>query len=227
MENATEEIEGFVLAGGASSRMGRDKAQLDFGGITLVERAAQALRAVALKPINIVGKSSDDFSNGLTDKLRFLPDLVVEAEQHNRRGAIIGLQTVFNNSSTAWAAILACDLPFISAEFFERLTSFCTADVDAVVPIQSDSKWQPLAGLYRGQKCLPHIEKMLAENIWSVKELFDRVRTRQVAFAEISDLPDADLFFLNVNTPTDYEIAWQAQALSIKQNIFVNKTEIK
>lgn len=213
MKSPTKEIEGFVLAGGASSRMGRDKAQLDFGGTTLVERAAESLRHIAVEPINIVGGlSANNFSDELASKFRFLPDLVIEAEQ-NRRGAIVGLQTVFKSSRTAWAVVLACDLPFISAQFFERLANFCTADFDAIVSIQPDGRWQPLAGLYRSGACLPQIEMMLSENIWSVKELLQRVRTRQVEFREISDLPNSDLLFLNVNTPADYETALKLKAL--------------
>lgn len=207
----SNEIEGFVLAGGASSRMGRDKAQLPFGKATFAERAAFALNAVTNKPIYIVGNLlTSDFPPEFKSKFRFLPDILTARE--NRRGAILGLHTVFANSNAPWAAILACDLPFASGELFERLTDLRAAEFDAVVPVQADGELQPLCALYRSEKCLPQIEKMLQENVWSVKKLLQRINPRLVEFAKIADLPGADHFFLNVNTPADYQLALTLEA---------------
>lgn len=208
VKDCADDLAGFVLAGGASSRMGRDKAQLQFGTTTLVERAANVLDSVTTVPVSIVGNLSvGDFTDELAGNFSWLRDDLTTETQQQRRGAIVGLHTVFKNSKTAWAAILACDLPFAGAEIFDFLATQRTAEFDAIVPIQPDGRWQPLVALYRSQACLPQIEKMLGENVWSVKELLSRVRTRPVKFAEISNLPNADYMFLNVNTPTDYQIA--------------------
>jgi molybdopterin-guanine dinucleotide biosynthesis protein A len=204
------EIEGFILAGGASSRMGRDKSRLQLGETTFIGRAATALQAVTINQIVIVGGS--DFAES-PNEFRFLPD-DIKFGVENGRAAIIGLQTVFRHAKTNWAAILACDLPFASPQLFERLATLRTAEFEAIVPVQPDGRWQPLCALYRNTSCLPHVEEMLEENIWSVKELLYRIRTRHVEFAEIADLQDAERFFINVNTPTDYERALQIQMLN-------------
>jgi molybdopterin-guanine dinucleotide biosynthesis protein A len=202
--NSFNDIEAFILAGGASSRMGRDKWRLRLGETTFIERAATALQSLTTEPITIVGNSS--FAESFRG-FRFLPDDVNPGNNENRRGAIIGLQTVFRNSGAKWAAILACDLPFASVDLMRHLAVLRTNECESVVPVQPDGRWQPLCALYHREACLPHIEEMIKENIWSVKELLCRTRTRLVEFAEIADLPGAESFFLNVNTPADYERA--------------------
>ena len=202
MPEPIHDIEGFVLAGGASSRMERDKGHLQWGATTFAERAAEALQTIATKPVVIVGGSGFDQSMG---KFRFLPDF--KPDDETRRAAIFGLQTIFRNSNATWAAILACDLPFADHNLFARLATFRNADFEAVVPVQPDGRWQPLCALYRGAACLPQVEAMLTENTWSLKELLNRIRPRFVSWAEIGDLPNSESFFLNVNTPADYSLA--------------------
>lgn len=209
MPKRIDDIEGFVLTGGASSRMGRDKARLPFGEAAFFERAAAALRPLTTKPIVIVGGAG--FAR-LSESFRFLPDNSITGVKEHERGAIIGLQTIFKNSKTSWVAILACDLPFADSNLFQRLSDLRTDEFEAIVPVQPDGRWQPLCALYRSQACLAHAEKMIEENIWSVRELVSRIRTRRVEFVEISDLPNSERFFLNVNTPADYEHALHLKA---------------
>ncbi len=203
MPEQTNNIEGFVLAGGASSRMGCDKAGLRWGDSTFIEHSAITLQTITTAPIAVVGGSETAESSA---EFRFLPD-AFEPNHENRRGAIIGLQTVFRNSNASWAAVLACDLPFVSGKLVERLAALRTNEFEAIVPVQPDGRWQPLCALYRSAACLPPVEKMLEENIWSVRELLGRIRTRLVPFTDISDLPNSERFFLNVNTPADYKLA--------------------
>ena len=213
MSDQFEDIEGFILAGGASSRMGHDKGHLPWGETTFTERAAAALQTITTKPVVIVGGFGFDESPG---KFRFLSDFKSDGE--TRRAPIFGLRTIFRNSNASWAAILACDLPFVSAELFERLATWRNADFEAVVPVQPDGKWQPLCALYRSAVCLPQVESMLEENLWSLKELLKRIRTRPIPFAEIADLPSAERFFLNVNTPAEYELAMRLKAEDFELN---------
>lgn len=191
--------------------MGRDKACLRLGETTFMRRAATALQTVTIKPIVVVGGSSAEES---TNEFHFLPDDFKSDNEKNRRAAIIGLRTVFRHSKTAWAAVVACDLPFAGAELFERLAALRTTESEAIVPVQPDGRWQPLCALYLSETCLPQVEEMLEKSIWSVKELLGRVRTRLVEFAEFADLPNSERFFLNVNTPADYKLALHLETLN-------------
>lgn len=202
MREGRNNIEGFVLAGGASSRMGTDKSRLMLGGGMMLERCAAALHAVA-DSVAVVG-----FAGTAPDGMTVIPDEIRSDERG--RGAIIGVFTALKNGGMDWAALLACDLPFVSGEMLERLVSFVNDEVDAVVPVQPDGRPQPLCGLYRRDACLRAIEEMLGEGDWKLQNLLPMVRTRLVGFDEVRDLVNSEVFFLNVNTPEDY-----ARALAI------------
>ncbi|HVF56703.1 MAG TPA: molybdenum cofactor guanylyltransferase [Pyrinomonadaceae bacterium] len=190
------EIEGFILAGGASSRMGIDKAHLRLGGLTLVERAAAALGAVAGK-ISVVSSKRDAGVWGLP----VVPDV------HAGRGALGGLHAALLDSRAPWAAVVSCDLPFVTGELFVKLSSFLSDDLDAVAPLQADGRIQPLCAIYAPARCLAVAEDFLRSGELRPRELLRRVRARLVAFEELSGLPGASRFFSNVNTPEDYALA--------------------
>lgn len=198
----TNKINGFILAGGASSRLGKDKAFLTLEGKTFIERAAAALRTVAGSRIFVVGNSMN------TQTERQTVDDEFQAINGKRRAAIIGLHAALRNSKSLWSAILACDLPFVSGKLFDRFAALIEEDFDAIVPIQPDGKRQPLCALYKTAACLPRIEKILqSSDDWSLRNLLKQINARFVDFDEIADIPGAETFFYNVNTPKDYETA--------------------
>ena len=198
-------IDGFVLAGGANRRMGLDKSRLVLGGSTLLQRSASALRSICdnVCAVGTIPQNSD----GLTA----VPD-EISSVSGRRRGSIVGLLSALKNASNEWVAVMACDMPFISGEFFERLISFIREDVDAVVPVQPDGRLQPLCALYRREACLPVVEEMHKTGEWKLQNLFAKVRTWSVDFDELRDLDNSGLFFMNVNTPEEYE---KAKALNV------------
>ncbi len=200
-----KDIDGFILVGGKSSRMRRDKANLQLDGKTFVERAAFALSGVA-ENLFVVGNSKENLHG-----LPILSDTFYGENNLAENAAIIGLQTALKNTKTTWTAILACDLPFASRELFIKTALFLDDKIDAVAPIQQDGRPQPLCAVYRSKSCLPIVEKMLRGDDWSLQKLLRRLHTRFIAFDEISDLPDSERFFFNVNTPEDYA---QAQLMS-------------
>src|SRR5689334_15132911 len=184
------DVEGFILVGGASRRMGRDKALLEFGGQRLLERIALELSGIA-SAVALVG-ARQPYSS-----LENVPDV------HQQWGALGGIHAGLAAAKTDWAAVVACDLPFVTRELFERLATFVDHTTDAVVPIQADGRPQPVCALYRAADCLPEIEKLVAAGEHTPRALLANVRTRFVEFAEVQDLPGAERFFFNVNTPED------------------------
>jgi molybdopterin-guanine dinucleotide biosynthesis protein A len=187
------EAEGFILAGGASSRMGEDKSLLRLDGQTFVESAAEALRAVATR-VSVVSSRQGAGSHGLP---------VVE-DLRAGLGALGGLHAALASCRAEWAAVVACDLPFVTGELLARLFAECTDVTDAVVPAQEDGRVQPLCALYRSRACVGEVAGMIREGELRPRVLLARVRSRLVAFEELRDLEGSARFFLNVNTPEDY-----------------------
>ena len=106
-----------------------------------------------------------------------------------------------------WVLIVACDLPFVTPKLFERLGSYFADDIDAIVPIQTDGRPQPLCALYRRASCLPETEKLIAAGEHTPRALLANVSTRRVHFDELKDLPGAQHFFLNLNAVDDLKAA--------------------
>jgi molybdopterin-guanine dinucleotide biosynthesis protein A len=100
-------------------------------------------------------------------------------------------------------------LPFVTGDLFQRF-AMLREDFDAVVPIQSDGRPQPLCALYRQSVCLLLAAALIEEGERRPRALLGRVKTRWVNQAELDDLPGARNFFRNINAPGDYE---RAQAL--------------
>jgi molybdopterin-guanine dinucleotide biosynthesis protein A len=186
------EIEGFILAGGASRRMGADKAGLKLGGRSFVERIAGALATVT-KDIRLVGARDEDSRNSLP----VIPDV------YREWGALGGLHAALSACRAPWAAVVACDLPFVTGELFMRLASL-RENFDAVVPVQTDGRPQPLCALYRRDVCAPRADRLIAAGERRPRHLLTEVETRRVAPTELADLRHSELFFTNVNTPDDY-----------------------
>ena len=105
-----------------------------------------------------------------------------------------------------WAIVVACDLPFVTFELFSYLAAQ-RMDHDAVVPIQADGRPQPLAALYRVASCLPQATSLIEAGRRRPLDLLESVKTRRVAFDELRNFARAQSFFVNINTPDDYDEA--------------------
>ena len=185
-----EQIEAFILAGGASSRMGTDKSQLLIGEKTFNEHIAATLLEI-VETVTVVGRSLAD------------PRLKSVADVYPQWGALGGLHAALNACKSDWALVVACDLPFVGADLFRRLATL-RGDHDAVVPVQPDQRVQPLCALYRTEPCLLQATGLIQAGKRRPLDLLQVVNTRLVPFAEIQDLDHAQQFFLNINTPEDY-----------------------
>jgi molybdopterin-guanine dinucleotide biosynthesis protein A len=190
------DIEGFILAGGLSSRMGEDKSLLRLGRRTFVERAAFALGHVA-DSVSLVGSRPGASAHGL----RVIRDV------YENSGALGGLHAALTACGARWAAVVSCDLPFVNGELFARLASLRADAIDAIAPLQQDGRPQPLCALFAATECRAVAEELICAGELRPRALLRRVRTRWVEFDELSDLEDSTLFFRNVNTPSDYEEA--------------------
>ena len=187
-----DSIEGFILVGGASRRMGTDKARLTLNGLSFVERIAGEVSQIT-DSISVVGDATTSPSNNL----RSVPDV------YPRWGALGGVHAALSACSAEYALIVACDFPFVTNQLFRRMAGL-RDDFDAVAPIQNDQIPQPLCALYRIEACLPVAAHMIKSGERKPIALLQSVRTRWVPFHELSDLEGADHFFDNINTPEDY-----------------------
>ena len=185
-----DDISAFILAGGASSRMGTDKSQLLIERQTFTGRIAETLLNLT-DSVSVVGREVEGAA------LPCIPDV------YPAWGALGGLQAALAACERDWAIIVACDLPFVTTELFQLLANL-RVDHEAVVPIQEDHRPQPLAALYRVNPCLQRAIDLIESGHRRPLDLLEKVETRWVAFDQLRNFTQAHRFFVNINTPEDY-----------------------
>lgn len=185
-----QDFTGFVLVGGKSSRMGKDKFTLELNGETFLTRAVKVLESVC-QSVKIVLNQTQNVET----------DLPTVRDFYENRGALGAIHAALTNCDTEFALILAVDLPFVTTEAVKILQNFAVSqeNLSAFVPIQADGRPQPLCAVYRVENCLPILEKLLAENkTASVRDLLALVSTQ---FIEQNRLSDDENLLFNVNLP--------------------------
>lgn len=187
-----DSLEGFILVGGASSRMGSDKSRLLIAGETFVQRIGRELSRVTSR-VSVVGKPSQG-------SLEF--PLVHDV--HQQWGALGGVHAALTACQSEWALVVACDLPNVTAALFDRVLMF-RGSFDAVAPVQDDGKRQPLCAAYQVTTCRPKAEALIKTGERKPVALLQSLSTRWLEFSELADLPGSERFFDNINTPHDYE----------------------
>jgi molybdopterin-guanine dinucleotide biosynthesis protein A len=186
---------GFVLAGGKSSRMGEDKAFLEFGGQTLLVRALNVLGGVCDR-VGIVGDPSK-FANCGAAKVES-----VVADIFPGCGPLAGIQSALAHSSTDLNLMLAVDMPFVTPELLTFLLA-AAENTDAVVTLPRTVKgFQPLCAVYRRDFCVV-AEQALRAGKYKIDAAFSGVALRIVEDAELTAAGFSERSFFNVNTQED------------------------
>jgi molybdenum cofactor guanylyltransferase len=184
-------VDGFITAGGLSSRMGSDKAWLEIGGRTMIEHVVAALTPVTTRVAIIAN-----------DPLYTRLGLPVFADSLTGIGPLEAIRTGLFYARTHRIVLAACDLPFATSELFGFLLDL-EGDFQAVVPVGMDDRLEPLCAVY-SVDALVCVEDLINRGERKVSKLFDLVATRRVKFDELCHLDGARLFFENINTPEDY-----------------------
>jgi len=191
------DLSGFVLAGGKSSRMKTDKAFLKFKDETFLEHAFKTLAPLCKNTKIVINKDQKTKFEKAFPGLDFVFDI------YTMRGALGGIHAALKNCETKFALIMAVDLPFVTTEALEKLIGI-SDEVSAIVPRQNDGRLQPLCAVYRVGECLPHLEGLLARDISASAQYFLKLVSPKIVEAD-SLSNTADVFF-NVNDGQDFEI---------------------
>lgn len=180
---------GAILIGGASRRMGSDKAQIEVAGVPMVRRVARVLEESGLDVVTAGGPDRIDGYPNLPDP----PDM---------RGPLAGLTAALENSEGRPVILVAVDQPFVRSATLKRLLSFQTHDV--VVPID-DEYPQVTCALYRAT-CLPAIRRIATVNQEaSIRDLLGFVNVRRIEPIEWSGWGEDGRSWRSIDTPQDLQ----------------------
>ncbi|MGA8500285.1 MAG: molybdenum cofactor guanylyltransferase [Candidatus Sulfotelmatobacter sp.] len=190
---SARDVSVFILAGGKSTRMGTDKAFVEYEGRSLLAWALHLARSVA-SGVWIVG-SKEKFAG-------FAP--VVE-DVFRDCGPLGGIHAALLGSLTELNLMLAVDMPFVSRAFLEYLITQARGAPDAAVIVpRSDGRRQPLCAIYR-REFAAVAERALRARQNRIDRLFDDVHTRVIEQEELAGAGFSSALFRNLNTPEELE----------------------
>jgi molybdopterin-guanine dinucleotide biosynthesis protein A len=192
------DVRAAILAGGASSRMGANKAllRLHEGGPTVVEMVVARLREAGLEAPLLVTKDAQEY--------RFL-GLECVGDDVEGAGALGGILTALNHAESERVLVVACDMPLLNVELLRYMVSV-TGKYDALVPRWEDGgelRVEPLHAIYSVRGAGAIAERIAAGRL-KVSGFVEGARVRYVEEEEIRRYDPELRSFYNVNTPEEW-----------------------
>jgi molybdopterin-guanine dinucleotide biosynthesis protein A len=176
---------GFVLAGGASTRMGRDKALLAYRGTPLLEHIASVVQQAAGEVV-IIGDPGRYAQLGY----RIYPDRVPHC------GPIGGLYTALSVTTHDWNLVVACDMPLLSLDVCDNLIVRCSRSAAACIAAMGGrGEPEPLCAVYH-RRCQPALERAIQEKRFRMGDLMREL--------EVETVRVDPSVLANVNTPAEW-----------------------
>lgn len=178
---------GFVLVGGQSRRMGRDKALLPWKSGVLVEEIAAKAAAVT-SHVYLVG----DSRRYAHLNYPCIPDL------RPGLGPLSGIEAALASGFGELNLILACDMPEIQDAHLARLVDAARESrANCVITADASGRMHPLCAVYR-RECLPHVKRALDQGRLKLMQLVQDFQ------AEVLELADC---IRNINTAAEWDAA--------------------
>lgn len=190
-----EDITGIILAGGKSSRLGKDKALFDFNGKKLVLYAIETLKPLCgtlIISANQIPEKYETFG------------LPVISDEIKGIGPMGGILTCLKHSNTQHNLIISCDTPFVGSELFKHLLNK-VENFQVVVPSHETFLIEPLNAYYN-TNVISEMEKSIHNGNYKLMDFFKKVLFKTVEINE--KLPFfKEHLFLNINTQEDLDQA--------------------
>ncbi len=182
-------LSGAVLAGGRSSRFGSNKAEFIWQDKTLLEWALSSYQD--LDDVLVIGGTPHPLARVIEDKKPFA-------------GALYGLATALESAVSDRVAVMACDMPNLSAAYWQFLGQF---EADIVIAKNKNGQLEPLAAIY-SKNCLGLVQAALSREQLRLTAWWqntDALSVRIVEWAEL-ELHFSSQLFLNANYQEDLAI---------------------
>lgn len=169
------QVTAIILAGGKSSRMGRDKGLAEYGGLSLVKYSINACEKITN---NIL------ISTRNQDYTRFGFPLV--ADNYDERGPIGGLEAALSVSLTDLNIVCPCDMPGINADILNLLLMNCQGS-KAVIAQDPDERVYPVLGVYN-RSAIPVIREQIRLGEYRMTRLLQRLDAKTVVIEPAGQL---------------------------------------
>jgi len=185
-----QDIAAVILAGGRSSRFGRNKALEKVDGVPLIEKVIDVVRPL-FEHLMISTNTPEEYA--------YL-DLPMHEDLIKGLGPLGGIYTALETIKQDGGFVVACDMPFLNRGLIRHMVEI-KAGFDVVVP-RIDWKIEPLHCLYR-KSCLPTIKRSIDSGRYQIIKFFSEVSVRYVDVDEITPFDPELRSFFNINRPQE------------------------
>ena len=193
----------IILAGGSSSRFGKDKGMVTLAGEPLISHVVDAIRKIVDETIIVTSscERAAKYEEIIPGSVKFIEDI------GKSNGPLIGALTGFGVASGKYAIVLPFDTPFVSREVVSLLFELCK-DRSAVIPRWPNGQIEPLHAIYQVQLAITAAETAVAVGRLDMRGMIERMHgVRFVSTIALQEFDHELKFFFNINTPLDLKRA--------------------
>jgi molybdenum cofactor guanylyltransferase len=192
-------VRGYVLAGGASSRFGSDKALAKIGQESVLERVCRLLDEATgeVRVIAPDGRYPDFQGKLVSDRW---------PGQGPLGGIITALLLTAESGASEWNLILSCDMPFLTGEWLSYLAGRALRSTAEVVVPESRHGWEPLCACWRTAGA-SELALAFDQGVRKVTEAMRRLPVEVLDERDWKRFDSAERLFWNMNTYQDYQQA--------------------
>jgi molybdopterin-guanine dinucleotide biosynthesis protein A len=198
--NSELRVGAYVLAGGGSTRFGRDKAVVEFAGKAMLARMIELLRSFAndVKIVSAAGKYTDFEAEIVEDRW----------PGEGPFGGIVTalLHTQENEPACEWNVIVSCDMPFLTADWMKFLAERAAMTTTQVVVPHSKHGPEPLCACWRTD-AVETLHAAFERGVRRVTQGISLLRAEVLDERDWKRFDSAGRLFWNMNTAADYEDA--------------------
>jgi molybdopterin-guanine dinucleotide biosynthesis protein A len=191
MDTKTKNINGYILAGGKSSRMGTDKGLLLFEGKAMIQYVIEQLQPVFDKLV-IVSNNPEYEKFGL----EVIPDLIKDI------GPAGGIYTALKHSNSVLNFIVSCDMPFITEEAIDFIMK--NTNDSQIVLLENQGKLEPLFGIY-SKDCEQIWLELIEQKTIKLQKMVSSFKLKTIPVENNEIFKES--FFKNINTKEDFNNA--------------------
>ncbi|MEM7595040.1 MAG: molybdenum cofactor guanylyltransferase [Cyanobacteria bacterium P01_A01_bin.83] len=191
-----DKITALILAGGESSRMGKDKALLQIDGKALLTRICLVAHECAAQAY-VITPWIEKYQDIVPSSCELLSEqLILDAPSNT---PIIGFAQGMQSVKTEWTLLLACDLPYLASSQVKQWSSALATVLPTEIALlpRTGDRWEPMCGFYR-RCCLDTLSRYISQGGRSFQAWLKQNSVKELSISDRSIL-------FNCNTPQDWK----------------------
>lgn len=202
----------IILAGGKSSRMGEDKALLEYEGKYFIEKIAEELSFFEEK---IIARGNNSVLTEITDSSwKVIPDIYPD------HGPMGGLHAALKECRSDAMLVVTCDMPLITKELAKQICDemyeqqrILDDNIDTLIIVTDDGKYHPLCGVYK-KELYQSMEELLRENN---NRMMSVLKNHCTKYMNLDNKTSKQL--ANVNTKEDYRQIHKGMCYNVENTV--------